>query len=159
PKLRRPSRERKAPICAPRWRLPRRYRGASDRRSRCLVPGAPLPSRAARRSARNTVGSRVPWRSSRSRSPAARPAGYRGREQRGMGREREYTGACKRGKLTRKEKRSVGGPRGLVGIAVMPERPRQIAQRAGADVLAVAESEFAVLLSPIERGGKFEVAA
>ena len=39
----------------------------------------------------------------------------------------------------------------------MPERQAQIAQRAGADVLAVAEGEFAMLLSPIERGGEFQV--
>ena len=52
--------------------------------------------------------------------------------------------------LTRMEKRSIGGPRRLIGIAVMPERPGQKAQRARTDVLAVAEGEFAMLLGPIE---------
>jgi hypothetical protein len=52
--------------------------------------------------------------------------------------------------LARMEKRSIGGPQRLIGIAVMPECPGQIAQRAGADVLAIAEGEFAMLLGPIE---------
>jgi hypothetical protein len=69
-------------------------------------------------------------------------------------------GICERvsvAELTGMEKRSIGGPRRPVGIALMPERPGQIAQRDGADVLAIAEGELAVLLGPIKRGGHFEV--
>jgi hypothetical protein len=59
--------------------------------------------------------------------------------------------------VTGMEQRSIAGPRRLIGIAVMPVRLGQIAQRAGADVLAVAEGEFAVLLRPIERGCELQV--
>jgi hypothetical protein len=59
--------------------------------------------------------------------------------------------------LTGMEQSSIGGPLRLIGIADMPDRPGQIAQRGGADVLPVTESEFAMLLGPIERGGPFEV--
>jgi len=62
-------------------------------------------------------------------------------------------GICERvsvAELTGMEKRSIGGPRRLIGIAVMPERPGQIGQCHRTDVLAIAESEFAMLLGPIE---------
>ena len=59
--------------------------------------------------------------------------------------------------LTGMEKGSIGGPCRLIRIAVMPERQGQMAKRAGADVLAVAEGEFAVLLRPIERGCELQV--
>jgi hypothetical protein len=52
--------------------------------------------------------------------------------------------------LTREAKRSIGGMRRLVGIAVMPERPVQNAQRARADIVAIAVREFAMLLRPIK---------
>ena len=52
--------------------------------------------------------------------------------------------------LARMAKRSIGGSRRLVGIAVMPECPGQIGQCHRTDVLAIAESEFAMLLGPIE---------
>ena len=48
------------------------------------------------------------------------------------------------------EKRSISGPLRLVGIAVIPKRQGQIAQCARADVLAVAEGEFAMLLRRVE---------
>ena len=45
---------------------------------------------------------------------------------------------------------AIGSSGGLLGIAAMPERPRQIHEGADADVLAVASGEFAMFVGPVQ---------
>jgi hypothetical protein len=53
--------------------------------------------------------------------------------------------------------RAIGCSRSLIGKAAMPKRPRQRYKGADADVLAVADGEFAMHLGLIQRRGHFNV--
>jgi hypothetical protein len=53
--------------------------------------------------------------------------------------------------------RTIGGSRGPIRIAAMPERPGQPDKGGDPDVLPVAKGGIAILVGPIQRGGRFEM--
>ena len=53
--------------------------------------------------------------------------------------------------------RTIGSPGGLIRIAAMPKRPGQLVKDADPDVLPVAKGGIAMLVGPIQRGGRFDM--
>jgi len=53
--------------------------------------------------------------------------------------------------------RAIGSSGGLIRIAAMPERPGQLDKGADPNVLTVAKGGIAMLVGPMQRGGRFEM--
>ena len=52
---------------------------------------------------------------------------------------------------------TTGGSGGLIRIAAMPKRPGQLGKGADPDVLPAAKGGIAMLVGPIQQGGRFEM--
>src|SRR5262249_52912139 len=53
--------------------------------------------------------------------------------------------------------RAIGSAGGLIRIAAMPKRPGQLDEGADPDVLPVIKGGIAMLVGPMQRGGRFEM--